>query len=123
MSTSLGKELKKLRIDLGITLGDMALAIGKSASFLSAVETGRKRAPDDFLALLAQHFIYIRNNLSFFEALINHSRKEIQLPENVSFADAQLATSLARKFQDMSDNERNDLHSFLEKIGDNNGQL
>jgi transcriptional regulator with XRE-family HTH domain len=121
MSTPLGKELRKLRIDLGITLGDMAQAIEKSASFLSAVETGRKRAPDDFLDVLASKFSYIKNNIHFYEALVNHSRKEIQLPENLSVADTQLATALARKFQAMTENEKNHLQSFLEKIGDNNG--
>ncbi len=116
MSTQLGKELKKLRIDLGITLGDMAEAIGKSASFLSAVETGRKRAPDDLLNLLASKYETINQNRNYYEALINHSRKELQLPEDTSVSEVELAMALTRRFKSMTDDHKIELHDFLQRL-------
>ena len=52
MTIQLGKELKKLRIDLGVTLMGMSELVELSPAFLSAIETGRKRVPDDFLDLV-----------------------------------------------------------------------
>lgn len=47
--TALGNELKKLRIELGITQEIMAHRIGISASMLSAVECGVKPIPSNLL--------------------------------------------------------------------------
>ena len=43
MLTALGKFLRKLRIDNGEILKDMADKLGVTASFLSAVENGKKQ--------------------------------------------------------------------------------
>ena len=45
MLTSIGKFFRKLRIDEGEILKDMAEKLGVSVSFLSAVENGKKRMP------------------------------------------------------------------------------
>ena len=44
--TPLGRQLRKLRIDRGENLRDMGGKLGISAAYLSAIETGRKNAPD-----------------------------------------------------------------------------
>lgn len=49
MLTPLGKALRKLRIDRGWLLKDMAAGVGVASSYLSAVETGRKRVSDEFV--------------------------------------------------------------------------
>ena len=43
MLTSIGRFLRKLRIDHGEILKDMADALGVSSAFLSAVENGKKK--------------------------------------------------------------------------------
>lgn len=43
--TELGKFLRELRADLGITMGDFAKKIGVSSDFLSEIELGRKNIP------------------------------------------------------------------------------
>ncbi len=47
--TQFGVELRKKRVERGETLGEMAEALGVSPSFLSGVETGRKRATDELV--------------------------------------------------------------------------
>lgn len=44
-TTALGKSLRKLRVDHDERMGDMAGKLGVSASYLSAVEHGRKNPP------------------------------------------------------------------------------
>ncbi len=47
--TNLGKQTKKLRIDNEELLMDMANKLGISASYLSSIETGKRKAPKDFI--------------------------------------------------------------------------
>ena len=56
MYTAFGKALKILRLELGIRLYDMANTLGISSAFLSALETGRKNIPLDFLKDLITHY-------------------------------------------------------------------
>ena len=56
MLTAFGKIVRKLRIDREETLGQMALNLGRSPTFLTAVETGRKPVPDDYLNEVMTYF-------------------------------------------------------------------
>lgn len=56
MITNFGKILRKLRIDRGEILMDMAEKLGVSPSFLSAVEVGRKSAPSGWARLIADEY-------------------------------------------------------------------
>lgn len=48
-SLALGRMLRKFRKDRGLTLREMAAAIGVSAAFISSIETGKKKVPGDFI--------------------------------------------------------------------------
>lgn len=54
--TDFGKAIRKARIDTGETLGSMADAIGVTPSFLSSIETGRKKVPDGLVAQVETFF-------------------------------------------------------------------
>lgn len=54
--TPLGKELRKLRVDHGERLFDMASELGYSSSMLSAIELGRRLPPRNLLSHLIQHY-------------------------------------------------------------------
>ncbi len=54
--TEFGKAVRKARIDTGQTLLSMATALGTSASFLSAMETGRKKIAEQWVAKIDQFF-------------------------------------------------------------------
>lgn len=47
--TNLGKQTRKLRIDNEELLMDMANKLEISASYLSAIETGKRKMPKDFI--------------------------------------------------------------------------
>ena len=54
--TEIGRELRKLRAAKDERLKDMALKLGKSSSFISAVEVGKKPPPRKFIGLVAQTY-------------------------------------------------------------------
>jgi len=114
MTTQLGKELKKLRIDLGVTLMGMSQLVNLSVAFLSAIETGRKRVPDNFLDVLAAAIPAVAENRKKFEVLINQARKEIRMPlDTANYQDAMLATEFARRFSSLTEEEKSRLKGIL----------
>jgi transcriptional regulator with XRE-family HTH domain len=114
MTTPLGKELKKLRIDLGLTLMGLSDLVDLSPAFLSAIETGRKRVPDNFLNTLAAKIPAVAEDRAKFEVLINQARREVRMPiENATYQDAMLATEFARRFSNLSPEDKSRLSSIL----------
>ena len=53
MLTEFGKALRKIRIDRQQLLRDMADKLGVSSAYLSAVETGKWRIPQDWVSKIA----------------------------------------------------------------------
>ncbi|MGR5287129.1 helix-turn-helix domain-containing protein [Vibrio maritimus] len=54
--TSFGKALKHIRIELNETQESLGKSLGMSTSYLSALETGRKNIPGDFVKRLGAHY-------------------------------------------------------------------
>jgi hypothetical protein len=55
--TEFGKAVRKGRIDADVTLAGMALELGTTPSFLSAMEMGRKKIPSDWVARIEAYFV------------------------------------------------------------------
>jgi predicted transcriptional regulator len=74
--TDFGKAIRKARIDTGETLGSMADALGVTASFLSSIETGRKKVPDGLVekanSFFLQHGVVVKS-LAELAAVANKS--------------------------------------------------
>jgi transcriptional regulator with XRE-family HTH domain len=51
----IGATIKTLREAYGVTLGELASAVGRSHSFLSNIEAGRKAAPMPMCVQIARH--------------------------------------------------------------------
>jgi transcriptional regulator with XRE-family HTH domain len=59
-TTDFGKVVRMARIQANVKLSEMAEVLDVSPAFLSNLETGRKRIPDDWVVKIAN---YLRNNL------------------------------------------------------------
>jgi transcriptional regulator with XRE-family HTH domain len=116
MLTEFGKEIRKLRIDLGITLFEMAKATGVSSAFLSAMENGKKPVPDEYVDALAEHYEHVRNAKESFLRLADKTKKEVRinLAESNNSAN-ELATAFARNFSELSDEQVAKIKSILNK--------
>lgn len=112
--TGFGVLLRKHRLDRGETLYEMAHAVGVSSSFLSAVETGQKRAPDDLVDRLVQHL-----NLDLVDALelreaAQQTGPELRIPLRGKNKDArEVAAMFARRFESC---DMDALRAALEKL-------
>jgi len=116
MLTEFGKEIRKLRIDLGITLFEMAQATGISSAFLSAMENGKKSVPDDYIDALSDRFEFVRKNKDRFLTLADKSKKEVRINLAGSEPAAnELATAFARSFSELSDDQVAKIKLILNK--------
>lgn len=116
MLTEFGKEIRKLRIDLGVTLYEMAQATGVSSAFLSAMENGKKSVPDEYIDALASQFESIRNDKDRFLYLADKTKKEVRINlAESNYRSNELALTFARSFSELSDDQVEKIKLILNK--------
>lgn len=114
MITKFGKELRKLRLDLGITLYEMATQIGVSPSMLSSAETGKKTASPALVDRLAQQYAEINLRKDEFQQLAQETLSEVRIKlteDNERRNNAALA--FARNFDRLSETQLDQLMSIF----------
>ena len=77
--TDIAKFLKKLRIDNEKNLGDMAEDLGLSAAYLSAIENGKRVAPEELKDLLFQKYRLSEEQKLEFARLVAESRNKVEI--------------------------------------------
>jgi transcriptional regulator with XRE-family HTH domain len=116
MLTPLGKALRKLRIDRGWLLKDMADGIGVAPSFLSGIETGRKAVPPDFMKKLLAWADLPVDQVSEFVKAASLSKKEFKIPVGPHFSDTDReAAALLARFGELPVEERDQIRKILLK--------
>jgi len=93
--TAFGKEVRKLRIDGGVSLMDFADAMGCSASFVSSVDTGRRNPPEEYVNQVVKYFKLDRKRATELHKLAHATRKVVQLRPKA--ANREVVAEFARK--------------------------
>lgn len=78
MITPFGKFCRKLRIDNGELLKDMASKLGVTASYLSAVENGKRKIPLNWLHLISKIYSLNEQQISELKKAIEESQTVIK---------------------------------------------
>lgn len=104
MLTEFGRYLRKIRIDCGELIRDMAARLGVTASYLSAVETGKRNIPPTWVeAIAALYRLNGQEKDALADAAANSS-KVIKLNlEQMAPAQKETAILFAREFNDLDD--------------------
>lgn len=115
MFTEFGKILRKIRIDRGLLLKDMALGLDVSSAYLSAIETGRKAVTDDVVAKVADFLGYRKGSAEYREledaAAITKGEVSINInSDNSSPLKQEAALAFARQFNSL---EGDDMEKIL----------
>lgn len=100
MLTDFGRELRKLRVDRGLRLLDLAEKTGVSVPMLSAVETGRRAVPDGFIAKLARALALNQGQVRSLENALAVQNDSVEIPLSMNRHDRSrdLAFAFARNF-------------------------
>ena len=93
--TEFGKAVRKARIDTGQTLLGMATALGTSPSFLSAMETGRKKIAANWVTKIENFFEEKERPVSGLQELAALANESVPL-EGLPLQQQMLVAGFAR---------------------------
>ena len=111
--TEFGKFSRKLRIDNGELLKDMAIKLNVTVSYLSAVEIGKRNIPEKWEEeIVRAYHLNLQEREELKEAII-YSKKVFKI--NFEKEEKDLILMLARKVDNMDEKEKNNLKQILFK--------
>jgi transcriptional regulator with XRE-family HTH domain len=114
MLTNLGRLLRKIRIDHGEILKNMADKFGVTASYLSAIENGKRPVPESWeKILLTKYTLNSEQKIELQRAIID-SIEFVHV--NVSEADffkKEVAFMFARKVADLPEDKLMEIRKIL----------
>lgn len=116
MLNNFGKFCRKLRIDNGQLLADMAENLGVSSAFLSRVENGGKKPPKDWRNKIISLYSLDKNEIAelddcLFEAM-NCDSIDIS---GYSDENREMLLSFARKLDSMDTSKKNKFKLLIKK--------
>lgn len=115
MITAFGKALRKLRIDHNEVLRDMASRLEVSASFVSAVESGKKKIPSTWIQKLTELYSLSSEETNALYNAAQESITDVKLNlTQASFPQRNAAVVFARNFASLSDETANQILRLLE---------
>lgn len=116
--TAFGKYVRKLRIDAGMRLKDMAEACGVSSSFLSSMEVGRREITDSVVEAICS--LMNLNDLEKKE--LNEAKEQSRTSFKVTINSTNdddlsraLAGAFARNFSSIDDAKKKEILKILAK--------
>lgn len=119
--TSFGEFVRILRIKHHEVMGDMAKVLDVKTPFLSAVETGKKNVPTDWIDKLVEHYSLSEFEKRKLENAIEESRTQYKImAQNASVNQRRVAMQFARSFDDIDDETALKIMKLLKKKRDIN---
>lgn len=117
MRTSIGEFLRKLRITRdGILLKNMATDLGVSSSFLSAIESGKKKFPSEWFAKIQEIYSLNDDELKDLKEAVAETNRMVEINlEDLPMSSQKLAISFARNLDYIDKDTAEFLYNFLEK--------
>ena len=116
MLTPFGVFIRKLRIDSGMLLKNMAEQLGVTSSYLSAVETGKRNIPTEWPSRIALIFNLSSDSKAELNKAIQESQTEIQINlNNLSRQQRDLALVFARKLDGLDEAKIQDVFKAFKK--------
>lgn len=120
MLTPFGEWVRAFRESKGITLREMSRALGKSPSFLSAMELGRKSVSTSIAEEIKN--AYGLSEIEFERAVraVHASRmfSKVKFENRVEEKDKEVALLFARNFDDLTDDQTERIRRILEEGND-----
>jgi transcriptional regulator with XRE-family HTH domain len=114
MLTNLGRLLRKIRIDHGEILKNMADRFGVTASYLSAVENGKRPIPITWEKVILSEYPLDENQKTELRKAVIESIESINLDvSSASYTNKEVAFSFARKIADLPEEKLQEIKRIL----------
>ncbi|UZP01949.1 transcriptional regulator [Clostridium botulinum] len=116
MLSEFGKVTRKLRIDNNELLKDMAVKLNVTTSYLSAVEIGKRNIPTSWRDIIIQKYNLNDNVIKILDEAIYNSQQTLKLKlDKFSTEDKSLMLAFARKFEELQNDEKDNIRKILNR--------
>lgn len=116
MLTAFGKFSRKLRIDNGELLKDMADKLEVTSSYLSAIENGKRNVPRNWVNIISELYSLDEEQIEELKLAINQSQINTKVNlKGMENSDKDLMMALARKIDKLNKEEKNIIKNILLK--------
>lgn len=116
MLTNFGKELRRIRLERDELLRDMAEKLGVTVAYLSAVENGKRRIPDEWIRKISVIYELDDTQIKRLQKYAYEDKEDLKINiEGISLDQRNLVYSFARRFQDLGSEDIKKLQDVLEK--------
>lgn len=113
--TNFGIYVRKLRVDHSEYLKDMALKLGVTPTYLSAVERGKRNAPYRWVDVIVESYNLTSDESDVLTKAISESRYYDRLDiSHLTFEDKQLMGKLARGLPEFNLKSKNQLEVLVD---------
>jgi transcriptional regulator with XRE-family HTH domain len=114
MLTEFGKFCRKIRIDHGELLKDMANKLSISPAYLSAVEAGHRNIPADWPEKITKMYSLDAEQLITLKRAVEYSTTQFKVNlSEFSHNDRDLILSFVREFINLDEEAKNQIKSVL----------
>lgn len=111
--------MREIREKNNESLRQMAIRLGKSAAFLSAMEVGRKTIPLDYVDIISKTYNLNEIEVSKLEDSINITNSKVSIElEKMSEAQKDISLMFARRIKNADENLLSKLREALENEKD-----
>lgn len=116
MLNSFGKFCRKLRIDKGELLKDMATKLGVTSSYLSAVENGKRNVPHNWIEKISDMYSLNSSDINELKRAFDESKKIVQFDfSGYSSEEKNDLLAFAREFKGLNEDEREKIKDIFLK--------
>lgn len=116
MVTQFGKFLRKIRIDNGELLKDMANTLDVTSSYLSAVENGKRNIPQEWASKIVEYYDLTDSQTVELDEAIALSQDEIILnTSDLDNSDKKFLAAFAREFTSLDETEKDQIKNIFLK--------
>lgn len=119
MLSPFGKLCRKLRIDNGELLKDMALKLDVTPAYLSAVEVGKRNVPKDWPERISKMYALDKATSNELEEAARKSQLKVKLDlDSFEESDKDLVMAFARQFTRLTEADKDRIKAILSKTND-----
>jgi transcriptional regulator with XRE-family HTH domain len=116
MLTAFGKLCRKLRIDHGELLKDMADKLKVTPAYLSAVEIGKRNVPQDWPEKITALYLLDSETSEALHEAARKSQLNLKIDlKGVEDADKDLVLAFAREFKELDEKDKDKIKAILLK--------
>lgn len=117
MLTSFGKFSRKLRIDHGELLKEMAEKLGVTSAYLSAVEVGKRNVPEEWIERITNIYELANDEVRQLRSAYDQTITQLKIDlSNRTPRHREAAMVFAREFQEMDEDEVNEFLKTIEHM-------